>query len=194
MNTRFLLGMLAIGMLTASGTALAVGGDIAGLVMAEADASARADASGAFDAVHEAEDEAEAAIRQIVDDAAHTATQTKANAEYEVDYSMDQGTTASGEAKGGLLGGLAANLDAFGGWARSLWIRPSADVQHALDADGVIGAVGDATSQDGSLDVGAAENLEGAGRVDYNLPPPPQPELGFVQSVKIAFECLLAVA
>ena len=194
MNAKLLLGMLAIGMLTVSGTALAVGGDLAGLVTAQADASARADATGAFNAAHDAEDQAESEAKEIVDTATQTATQTKANAQYKVDYSMGQGSTASGEAKGGILGGIAANLEAFGGWAKSLWIKPSADVKHAADADGVVNAIGDATSQDGSLDLGAGESLSGLGHVGYNLPPPPTPDVGFVHSMKLAFECLLEIA
>jgi hypothetical protein len=191
MNAKLLIAAFSTLLLTLAGTAAAVGGDLAGLVRAEADASGRVDYSGAFDAFHEAEDEAEATVRDAVESTTEAATARKASADAKLTYEIDQGGRASGEARGGLLGGVRSNFEAFGAWAKSLYVKPSAGVEHATDVDGALGAVGDAASQDGSLDASLGQDLSGVGRVDYNLPPPPTPDVGFVHSIKLAFAALL---
>jgi hypothetical protein len=191
MNAKLLIALLSTTFLTLAGTAAAVGGDIGGLVYAEADATGRVDSSGAWSAAHDAEDQAEATAKGIVDAAQEAAMSHKANAEARMTYEIDQGGKASGSAKGGLLGGIASNFEAFGAWAKSLYVKPSAGIQHTTDVDGALGVVDDVTSQDGSLDAYAGQDLSGVGHVDYNLPPPPTPDVGFVHSIKLAFEMLL---
>lgn len=209
MNTRILVGMLAIGLFVAgSASALTSGtyldrdlgvgtpdqeqeqsAGIAGLFSADAYAGANADYSGAVDAVDETKMKVAEGAKAAIDSSMSASSNAQAGAVRR----LDAGVAASSDSQSGILHGIEANLVAFGGWFQGLWVKPDADMSHQGSVTAAHELVTDVTNNDGHIGLGVVEDLETTGQLEYGLPPPPKPETGFLGAIQMAFESFLAV-
>jgi hypothetical protein len=184
-----LIGLMAIGLLFGAGSAAAVEGSLGGTYGTGVDANAHADYSGVLGAVGDARSQAQGAADAAV--AAAGAAIAKGQAEGQ--RSVDASVSASTDAKSGLLQGVTGNLRALGDWFGGLWVKPTVDAKHAEDMT----ASGDLLSQvqqnDGKLDAYYGQDLQSTARVDYNVPPPPTPSVGFLGDLQMAFQGLLHI-
>ena len=198
MNTpKTLLGMLTISLLLgAAGGAVAIGGSYGGIVEAQADADARYGVNyqpvldGVDDGKEKAQATAEATLDQVTDAAADAAAQVKAQA----DAQKDSAVSVSYETKSSLLGDIGANLQAFGGWIQSIFVKPtvkspssaveSAHATKDLGVDMDPGYVG----LDGKAHADIVKDLRSGADLDYDLPPPPMPKASFGAAMKMAVQ------
>jgi hypothetical protein len=189
MNTpKTLIGLMAIGLVLGAGTALAVEGSLGGTYSTGVDANAHADYGGVLDAVDQAKGTAEQTATAEIDATASMAAGDAAQAQATSSKEADASVQASADAKQGVLDGIAGNLQAFGGWAQSIFVKPTVDAKHAEDMTASGALVSQVANHDGSLDAYYGQDLQSTARVDYNVPPPPTPSVGFLGELKMAFE------
>ena len=179
-----MLGLLTISLVALAGSAVAAGGSLGGTYGIDTDASAHADYSGVLKAGAAAKGAAEGIVSSVADQATSAAGQAKANA----DSNAKNGIKSSTSVKTGLLDAFGKNVESFSSWVSQIWVKPTVDAKHVEDMNAAGRLVSDIESQDGSLDADYTQVLESTARVDYNIPTPPAPQLGFLGEIRMAFE------
>lgn len=184
-----LLGLLTISLVALAGTAVATGGSLGGTYGVDTDAKAHADYSGVLKAGGAAKGAVEGIVSGVADQATSVAGQAKANAE----SNTKSGLKSSTSVKTGILDAFSKNVGAFSNWASQLWVKPTVDAKHAEDMDAAGRVLDNVQNHDGSLDAYYGQALESTARVDYNVPTPPAPQMGFLGEIKMAFEGVLHI-
>ena len=196
MNNPKLFGMLVIGLLLGvAGTAAAIGGDVGGLLGANADAQATygVDYSGATNAVDTAKATATAEAKAKIDDAGAAVDAAEGKVLATAQGAATNSMKASADVKTSVLEQLTGNLQLYVDWVHDLFVKPDVN---GPSTDAAAHVAKDITTDVGPGYVGASalgkadieKNLESTAHLDYNLPPPPQPKIGFLGELKASFE------
>jgi hypothetical protein len=196
MNTPKIFGMLAIGLfLGVAGTAAALGADVGGLVQTSADAHASygVDYSGVLDTADElkgqAQAEADAKIAYVQAAVADGEAKAEAKGTMAIDHSMK----SSAEVKTSLFDDVSTGLGATFDWFGQLFVTPEVTPPSGV---GAMHVAKDVTTdiRPGYVGLDAighadlTQDLESTANVDYNLPPPPTPKIGFLAQLQASFE------
>jgi hypothetical protein len=179
-----LISLLAIGTLLGAGTALAASGTLGGSQDMATDIDGHVDYSGVLSAVDDTKGQLDGVVQGATDVAAAADAQANAQTQHTVSVSK----SATVDAKQGILDSIGGNLESFAGWIQGLYVKPTIDAKPAMDMT-ASGALADQVAKhDGKLDAYYGNDLASTARVDYNIPPPPTPDTGFLHQLKLAFE------
>jgi hypothetical protein len=196
MNTpKTLFGLLSISLLALAGSAVAVGGTVGGLMAANADAEAHygVDYSGAMTAAENLKGQVQDEAQAKIDAAQSAALALEAKAESKGQMAIDHSMKASADVKTSLVNDIGSGLRAFGGWVGQLFVKPEVTPPSGV---GELHAAKDLTTdiRPGYVGLDAighadlTQDLESTANVDYNLPPPPTPKIGFLAQLQASFE------
>ena len=194
-NTPLLTGILTAALLLAAGGAAAQSANLAGYgyVTATADAAYAVDHEAVVDDADEARAHVEAEVRGQLDETLSVVEETKGS----VEARASAGVSGAENARGGLMAGLTTNLRAFADWVQGIWAKPHVDAKSDTLADATSIAHGDVAMAEsglgGTLDLGAATDLESTARLDHHVPEPPKPKLDFLSSMQAAFSAFLGI-
>jgi hypothetical protein len=202
-----LLGLMAIGTVFFAGSAAAFSGTLGGSQDLGTDVNAHVDYSGVLDAVGEAQGQAQAVADAAQDVAAAAQSQASSQAQATADVAIgtehgvqasaqkdaDAGAKASLSAKQGVFDSITGELHGIASWIGSLWVKPTLDAKPAMDATATGSLADQVAKHDGSLDAYYGSDLASTARVDYNIPPPPTPSVGFLGEIQATFDALLSM-
>ena len=196
MNTKHILTLVALGTLLTAGSAMAgIGADVGSYARAQADASASYEVNyqPVLDAADEARAEAEAKVQETVDGV----MEAKAEAEADGHARAEAGQQTSAEARTSVFDGLKTNLDAFVKWSRGIWVQPEADLEpsqyaHAL-ADAKVTHEPGKVRLDGITHADLLTEDSPRANLDYEVPPTPEPQMGFFASIQASLTSFLGI-
>jgi hypothetical protein len=175
--------LLAAPVVVATGTTL----NGYGYVTAYADATTRVDASGAMRAVEDARDEVETRVVETAESADESRASTQASVEWKADETQDATTDAQQEAQAD----ADENADAYVSWTHDADASAGSDAAEETDME-TMPTVRDDDAGRGSVEVAWHLHSEPDAQAQYDLPPPPEPQLGFFESIKIAITALFS--
>jgi len=202
-----LLGLMAIGTVFFAGSAAALSGSLGGSQDMGTDLNAHVDYSGVLDAVDQAQGAADAAAGAAQDVAAAAQDQASSQAQATADVAIgtehgvqasaqkdaDVGAKASLSAKQGVFDSVTGELHGIAAWFGGLFVKPTVDAKPAMDATATGSLADQVAKHDGKLDAYYGNDLASTARVDYNIPPPPTPSIGFLGEIQATFDGLLSM-